>query len=284
MRLLQSRMQLMKAELLGPAFPKESGFTRTHDLPKELEAYIARWKKSRIAAAKVAKKAPTKIRPSDLTHAPEFQEDGKIVYLESREALKRALSSTALEWSEQVPKNQNSNERNVRIILAGCCIQLDTVWCSRRSWLAEETIVSFREEFRKLICGIPNMQKWEFWDGMLEIAVEKKRDPVTGNVIEEEVDMSGIDLVGRSDGEVSKIRRQVATAAKAKDASKALTEADLAASQMDVAKRIWRLIQAPGVGTVNLGTETDPIWEMTPQIKLTFEQAMQVRAVNSGLH
>jgi hypothetical protein len=272
-RLLQSRMTLMKGQVLGPAFPKDTKFNKGDKLPAELENYIRAWRKSQAKA-----KEATTIHPFDLTHAPEVEADSLMSHLEGINAVQHALTCTALQWS-----HRSKNDPNLRNVLAGCCIQLDTVWCSRHSWLAEETIVAFRQEFRELLCGLQGQQQWDLWDGMLDIPVEKKVDRVTGKVIEEEVDMSGIDLEGRSEGEVAEIRRQVARSAKAKDACHALTEADLAVSQMEVAKRIWRLIQAAGVGTVNLGTKTAPAWAMTPKIKDTFEIAIQVSLLNGGL-
>jgi len=261
-------MRDMKAQVLGPSFPKEAKFTRADKLPKAFEKYIGDWRKNHIRS-----KLTGSILPYNLASAPNIPEESPMGLLDGVEAVKCALTCTALHWSQ---RSKSTNECNLRIILAGCCIQLDTVWSSRASWLGEATIVHLRQEFQQLVCRFPGMEKWEFWDGMVDIDVEIKRDLVTGDVIEEEVDMTGINLEGLSDGEVSRIRHQVASAAKAKDASKALVQADIGASQAEVAKHIWTLIKAPGVGTINIGTEAAPAWVMTPQIKESFEVAIQV--------
>jgi len=260
-------MKNVKAQVLGNAYPKSDGCSPKGKLHEEIISYISSWKK---ACLQMGKELGT-LEQFDLSDAPVFGEEGLFRDLEGVTAIQNALTTTAFNWLKG-----GSSERANRRILAGCIIQLDRAWVSRASWLAEESIVNLRQQFQQLLRKLKGLAQWKFWDGMEDIVVQCPRDRTTGNIIPEEIDMTGIDTEGLGQEEVEKLKKQVSLTIKAKQANRKLLQVRLEESHMQTAKRIMQLVVAEGVGTINLGTENHPAWALTPAVKEAFELALQV--------
>jgi hypothetical protein len=259
-RMLQ--VQLSNTRIRGPAFPVH-GIKKSSSLVNKFTQWLKLWQqKEKAKAIKDNCSGPTTI---DLALAPQFDEDSELATFSNMDSIKVALTRTAFEWIQS-----KSDLKTILNIMAGCSIQLSQDVSQRINWLAHPSTSGLRQHIHDYFNSlVDSTTSWDFWDG---IDVHNGSSSLTPpnpplNQLDNQV-------------QPQKLGQTMTTA---QEADNLLRQTTHRIQVLKITQAIWSLLQKPGVGTININTEEEPIWTMIPDIYQHTSELVKVFFLSSHL-
>lgn len=240
----------------GPAFPTNNRVKKGSAFVQEFIEWLRHWNKNEKNKAR--RNNIESVFNAHKSLAPILsREEGFVGRLTHIDTLISALTLTALPWIQL-----KSTSTTILRIVAGCTFQLDEDITQRIEWLAHPSINNLRCQVFNLINICTHPIPWNFWD---KINHHVLRDPPSSQMPFDCFDHHPIHSEYTGDNSYhSGLLSQ--DGSNAQNATNLLQQTKEQKKFIDMAHKLWNIVQKPGIGTINVNTEEEPVWRMTPDI------------------
>ena len=253
-RMLNARMSHCHAKLHGSAWPTD-GIKRSSSQAAEVIEWIKEWGMKEKHSNPDARNCGA----TTTENAPALKENSWMADVIDADVLKSSMLATAFEWVRGT-----QDLRVTHGLLAGFVIQNNEDIKPRQQWLSHPLILELRQTFKTIIrSSIPD---WEFWDGHENLTVEDT------TVLEKDIHGSQSNMSAEQ-----RAALQIAHTSNSMLADQMQVETMKALELDNAVIKLLQVLQQPLVGMVNLGSDNEPCWRITPGVKASTRSLLQVR-------